>query len=175
MSNLEAANKPVDNIVNRLPAAVFEYTYFTDGRKGFTYVSPYCEVMFGLTSSMMMSGSLSLRSFIHPDERDSFVTDFQSCLERAATFSWEGRIVTHKKELWINALATPERMLDRIVWTGVLTDITARKQAEQITKEVEKRAADAELQYGMLLESLPLGVGIHQNGVLVYANTHAEK
>jgi PAS domain S-box-containing protein len=175
MSNLEAANRPVDNIVNRLPAAVFEYTYFTDGRKGFTYVSPYCEVMFGLTSSMMMSGSLSLRSFIHPDERDSFVTDFQSCLERAATFSWEGRIVTHKKELWINALATPERMLDRIVWTGVLTDITARKQAEQITKEVEKRAADAELQYGMLLESLPLGVGIHQNGVLVYANTHAAK
>lgn len=175
MNSLDTSNKPVDNIVNRLPAAVFEYTYFNDGRKGFTYVSPYCEVMFGLTSSMMMSGMLSLRSFIHPSDRDSFVEDFQNCLEAAATFSWEGRIVTGQKELWINALATPERMLDRIVWTGVLSDITARKQAEHITKEVEKRAAAAELQYGMLLESLPLGVGIHQNGVLVYANSHAAK
>ncbi|MFM8912868.1 MAG: PAS domain S-box protein [Flammeovirgaceae bacterium] len=175
MSNLNTAEKPVDNIVNRLPAAVFEYTYFADGRKGFTYISPYSQTLFGLTSEVMMNGTLSLRSFIHPDDRDSFVNDFQNCLESASTFLWEGRVVTKEKEVWISALATPFKMLDRVVWTGVLSDITARKQAEQNANDVEQRAQAAELKYGLLLESLPLGVGIHQNGVLVYANSQAAK
>lgn len=139
MKKTEGTHPLSDSIVNRLPAAVFEYTYFLDGRKGFTYISPYCEVLFGLTSEMMMNGTLSLRPFIHPDDRDSFVNDFQQCIMEASTFQWEGRIVTPQKGLWINALATPAKMNDRIVWTGILSDISTRKQAETKTAEVNER------------------------------------
>jgi PAS domain S-box-containing protein len=139
MKSTPVAAQPIDSIVNRLPAAVFEYTYVTDGTKGFTYISPYCEVLFDLTSNMMMNGTLSLRSFIHPEDRESFVNNFQSCIESASTFNWEGRIVTSKRQLWISALATPAKMKDQIVWTGILSDISSRKSAEKSSQEIEQR------------------------------------
>ncbi|MFM7850525.1 MAG: PAS domain-containing protein, partial [Flammeovirgaceae bacterium] len=132
-------SESVNSIVNRLPAAVFEYSYFNSGRKGFTYISPYSQTLFGLSGEAMMDGTLSLRSFIHPSDRESFINHFQACLKNSSIFSWEGRVVTTKKEVWINAFATPIKTSDRVVWTGILSDISARKQAEKNTREITQR------------------------------------
>jgi PAS domain S-box-containing protein len=139
MESPSLLSESVNSIVNRLPAAVFEYSYFDSGRKGFTYISPYSQTLFGLSGEAMMDGTLSLRSFIHPSDRESFINHFQACLKNSSIFSWEGRVVTTKKEVWINALATPIKMSDRVVWTGILSDISARKQAEKNTREITQR------------------------------------
>ena len=156
-------NRAADTILEKLPAAVFEYTYFPTGRKDFTYISAHCEVLFGFTSESLLEGSLPLLSFIHPDEQVSFIPKYESWLKNAENFNWEGRVVQSSgKIIWVSAIANASKMADgRVVWTGIFTDASAGKEAEN--------------RYQRLLETIPLGVGIIQNGVFVYVNENAAK
>jgi PAS domain S-box-containing protein len=128
-------------ILEKLPVAVFEYTYFPDGRKDFTYISPHCEVLFGLTSETMLEGSLSLFSFIHPEERPAFIIKYEQWINNAENFEWEGRVLQATGNvIWVNARANASRLTDgNVVWRGVFTDVSARKQAEQNMAEANQR------------------------------------
>ncbi len=128
-------------ILEKLPVAVFEYTYSPDGRKDFTYISPYCEVLFGLTSKTMLEGSLSLFSFIHPEERPSFAIKYNQWISNAENFDWEGRVLqANGNVIWVNARANASKLENgNVVWRGVLTDVSARKKAEQNMAETNKR------------------------------------
>ena len=104
-------NRAADTILEKLPAAVFEYTYFPTGRKDFTYISAHCEVLFGFTSESLLEGSLPLLSFIHPDEQVSFIPKYESWLKNAENFNWEGRVVQSSgKIIWVSAIANASKM-----------------------------------------------------------------
>lgn len=139
----ELINKlPVtQSILEKLPAAVFEYTLFPSGRRDFTYISPYCEVLFGISSGILMEGTLPLLSFVHPEEWPQFIKQFNGWIKNAESFTWEGRVIhSSGKIIWIHAISTADKTEDgRIVWTGIFSDITARKEAEQSTREIKQR------------------------------------
>ncbi len=138
---MSSETSPIYPILEKLPVAVFEYTYFQDGRMDFTYISPYCEVLFGLTSETMLEGSLSLFSFIHPEERPAFVMKYEQWVSNAENFEWEGRVLQATgKVIWVNARANATKMPSgNVVWRGVFTDVSARKQAEQNMAEANQR------------------------------------
>jgi PAS domain S-box-containing protein len=135
------SNHGIYPMLAKLPVAVFEYTCFTDGRKDFTYISPYCEALFGLSSETMLHGSLSMFSFIHPEERQAFISLYEQWIKNGEDFEWDGRIVQQTGDtIWVNALAKASRQQDgSMVWTGVFTDISARKKAEQNNFEATQR------------------------------------
>ncbi|MFN6089883.1 MAG: PAS domain S-box protein [Cyclobacteriaceae bacterium] len=140
MSSISSGNV-IYPILEKLPVAVFEYTYFSDGRKDFTYISPYCEILFGLTSETMLEGSLSLFSFIHPEERPSFTVKYEQWIRNAENFEWEGRVLqSNGKVIWVNARANASKLENgNVVWRGVFTDVSARRQAEQNIAEANQR------------------------------------
>jgi PAS domain S-box-containing protein len=140
MSSISSGNA-IYPILEKLPVAVFEYTYFAEGRNDFTYISPYCEVIFGLTSETMLEGSLSLFSFIHPEERPSFLLKYEKWISNAENIEWEGRVLQATGNIiWVNAKANASKLDNgSIVWRGVFTDVSARKQAEQNMAEANQR------------------------------------
>ncbi|MCE2894512.1 MAG: PAS domain S-box protein [Flammeovirgaceae bacterium] len=140
MSSISSGNA-IYPILEKLPVAVFEYTYFAEGRNDFTYISPYCEVLFGLTSETMLEGSLSLFSFIHPEERPSFLLKYEKWISNAENIEWEGRVLQATGNIiWVNAKANASKLDNgSIVWRGVFTDVSARKQAEQNMAEANQR------------------------------------
>lgn len=168
MSNSEGESQSVQSIVDKLPAVVFEYTLFPDGKRDFTYLSPRCDEILGLNRETLLAGTFPMRSFIHPDDREEFTRVADDSIGTLTNLKWEGRILlAENRSIWIEALGYPERQNDgRVVWRGILNDISARKNLETLQR-------DSETRYHDLLESLPLGVGFHQNGLLVYANRHA--
>ncbi|MCE2994283.1 MAG: PAS domain S-box protein [Cyclobacteriaceae bacterium] len=128
-------------IIGKLQAAVFEYTLFPNGNRDFTYFSPYCETIFETDSKVLLSGIHPIESFVHEEDRPSFLKDFHQWLTHAQAFQWEGRIVTPTgKCKWVEAIGSPTRMDDgRIVWVGLFTDQTHQKEMERINRENKQR------------------------------------
>lgn len=156
------------HIVDKLPAVVFEYSVFPDGSRDFTYVSPRCFEILGLSQEIILSGVFPVRSFIHPDDWGSFKNSSEKSIVTMEEWKWEGRMLHDDKITWVEANGVPTRMPDRLVWSGLVTDITKRKELEQKQRETEKS-------YRQLLSQVPIGIGIHKAGKLLYVNDYALK
>ena len=156
------------HIIDNLPVVIFEYTIFPDGSRDFTYLSPGCEAILGVSRELLLSGSRSLQSFIHHDDWEHFNKLFEESVALEKSFKWEGRIFRSRESIkWIEVTGLPMRLdTGSIGWSGVISDIGARKELERKQKESDAR-------YRTLVESLPLGMGIHQKGKLVYVNEYA--
>jgi PAS domain S-box-containing protein len=158
----------MQQIIDNLPVVIFEYTVFPDGSRDFTYLSPGCETILGVNREILLQGLLPFKSFIFRDDWISFSEAFEQAITQVSSFKWEGRVLTPKAESkWIEVIGVPVIMEGgKIGWSGVISDIRQRKELEQKQKE-------SDLRYRNLVESIPLGMGIHQNGKLVFVNEYA--
>jgi PAS domain S-box-containing protein len=157
----------VQQLLDLIPAVIFEYTAFADGSRKFTYISPYCRELLGRTSEEVMGQQFRLKDLIHPDDWGDFKLVKDTQAQALSDMRWEGRIVLPDQTTkWVEMVATPTRVHQSLIWRGLMNDISLRKQLEQ-------QQQDAETRYRDLLESMPLGVGIHRMGQLVYANRYA--
>jgi len=154
----------LQKVIDHLPVVVFEYTFFPDGFRGFTYISPRCEELLGLDPEVIIDGQLSFDNYIHPDDRHTFHHSVMQSVNSLQEWSWRGRCRGKDGYLWIETKSNPTRTLDgRIVYHGVFSDI-----GERMRLEVEHRLT--EQRYRSLVEQLPLGIAIHSKGKLRYAN-----
>jgi PAS domain S-box-containing protein len=158
----------MQHIIDNLPVVIFEYTVFPDGSRDFTYLSSGCEAILGVSREILLSGAYPLQSFIHHDDWEEFNRLFEESVKEEKSFKWEGRIFVTKRDIkWIEVTCVPVQLEgEKIGWSGVISDVRQRKELEQKQKE-------SDLRYRNLVESLPLGMGIHQKGKLVYANEYA--
>ena len=158
----------MQHIIDNLPVVIFEYTISPDGSRDFTYLSSGCETILGVSRELLLSGTYPLQTFIHHEDWEQFNILFDESVVEVKSFKWEGRIFVTKGDIkWIEVACLPVRLeRGKIGWSGVISDIRQRKELEQKQKE-------SDLRYRNLVESLPLGVGIHQKGKLVYANEYA--
>lgn len=130
-------------LIDALPAVTFEYCFFADGRRDFVYISPRCEMMFGHTPSEILSGVLSMKSFIHEDDwltfREGIIKKSTHPLDKK-DWRWEGRVKTAKGFIWIEAIASSKILPDgAVAWAGIIHDISDRKATEQKRYEMEQR------------------------------------
>jgi PAS domain S-box-containing protein len=157
----------VKQMLDNLPAVVFEYSVFPDGSRDFTYISPRCEEILGVTQEVLMRGILPLKNFIYHEDWNAFYQSTEQSLKDLQEWKWEGRLNARREVIWIEASGKPMRMPDGVVVChGIITDITERKALEHRHRESDKK-------YRELVEHLPLGIGIHSQGKLVYANKHS--
>lgn len=149
-------------IIDHLPVVVFEYTFFGDGRRDFTYLSPRSEELLGVDPRVLLRGTLSMESFIHPDDWPAFQLNLATSTERMAEFRWRGRCKGKRGYIWIDAQGSPVQLEGhRLVYRGIFSDITEQKLLEQ--------------QYTELVNQMPVGVAIHADGVLKFVNPAASR
>lgn len=159
----------LQQIMDQLPAVIFEFTLFPNGVRNFTYVSPRCEEVLGLSREVLLNGVFPVKHFIFPDDWDNFLRSSEKSISTQSEWKWEGRICHGETIKWIEAMGIPAPQKEgRISWSGMITDISQRKASEQ-------RQREAETSYRDLIEQLPLGVGVHKQGRLIYVNNYALK
>jgi PAS domain S-box-containing protein len=155
------------HMLDKLPAVVFEYSVFPDGSREFTYISPRCEEILGVSQEILMRGILPMKNFIYHEDWSRFYESTEDSIARLREWKWEGRLNSRGEVIWIEASGTPTRMPDGVVVChGIISDVTQRKVLEQRHRESDRK-------YRELVEHIPLGIGIHAEGKLVYANRHA--
>lgn len=154
-----------------IPGAMFRMARVKGGAWHFTYFSPGIWPLFGLTPAQACADIRALGQSILPEDRPQHDETIRNALATGRPFEQEYRIRTADGTVkWVHATAMPHpSQAGDVVWTGLLTDVSARKRLETVVK-------DSEARYRTLFETVAQGV-VYQDaaGRITSANPAAQR
>ncbi|MCC6489397.1 MAG: PAS domain S-box protein [Candidatus Hydrogenedentes bacterium] len=116
-----------------IPGVVYRYEDDLEGRRSFTYMSPSCQVVFGLDPSAVMADAGCLISSLHPEDAVRLGAATARSARTLLPFREELRRVENGRIRWFDCMSRPVPQADgRIVWDGIMLEITERKHAEEL-------------------------------------------
>jgi len=115
------------------PGMLFEL-YFDEDGLHFSYISDGSQPLVGIAPDALLESPERFLEILDHEDRDALV----SCLKRSGNpggiVRWEGRALLDRiadESRWLQLIASPRNdAMTRLIWTGVMTDITALKHAE---------------------------------------------
>ena len=148
----------MEEIAATVPGVVYQYYQRSDGNTGFYFVNLKSGVeIFGADDTI--SDFLGwFIAHVHEDDRAGFINSITTATTARKPWNYEGRFVKpSKEEIWFSGSACPVEHETELVFTGILADITERKQNEGRLRTAYEQlsAAEEELreQYDSLAES----------------------
>jgi len=153
----------------RITSTITDYIFtvvFEDGRAVRTVHSPACEVITGYTPGDFEADPYLWLTMVHEDDRAMVIEHVNGVLLGSDSPAIEHRIRRRDGTLrWVSN--TPVIHRDgagaMISYDGVISDITARKLAEEELRE-------SEVKFRTLLEASSAGTCIHDNGIILECN-----
>jgi two-component system cell cycle sensor histidine kinase/response regulator CckA len=123
------------------PAAFYQFRLSPTGAYSFPFISPDFVARYGVEQGEPEETAARFFSRIHPDDLDPIREAISRSAKSLESFEIDFRFrdVTDA-EVWVEARSKPERASDGgVLWNGIVTDITARKNAEAAVRETEER------------------------------------
>jgi len=138
----------------------------TPGIQEMIYVSPAYETIWGRSRESLYETPTSFMEVVHSEDRDRLVDIAKQYHALGKPYKCEYRIIPSEGRLrWISERGFP--VLDEHgslrCMTGVCTDVTERKQAEQALVESENK-------YRAVVQNAGEGIVVAQDGVLRFVN-----
>ncbi|MEG4959537.1 MULTISPECIES: PAS domain S-box protein [unclassified Microcoleus] len=138
----------LQKITASVPGTVYQIDLHPDGSMAFSFVSAGCRELYEIEPEAAQQDFNVIVDMIHPEDRDDFLNSVTLSAENLQPWRWEGRIVTPSGKLkWVQGASQPELQASgEIVYYGLFTDISARKQAElklQLYQQIFLKSNDA--------------------------------
>ena len=128
-----------DRLVSKISIGVYILRSEPGGAFAFEYVSPRVAEMLSMSAESLLTDSKNVFQATHPDDLDSLVQLNKEAIQRRKPFEWEGRFLVEGTVKWLFFKSSPEPQGNGdVLWHGVITDISERKQAEQERLRLEK-------------------------------------
>lgn len=118
---------------NNLPDSyVYQVLQTAEGKRQFLYLSSGVERIHGLAVAAVLQDSSLLYGQIEPEDIQDILAAEQASLDQLTDFAHELRIRSVDGQLhWLYVRSHPSRRADNlVVWDGLASDITERKQTE---------------------------------------------
>jgi len=124
-------------IAAQVPGMVFQFRMTPDGQASFGYASEGMRRIYGVAPEDAQRDARSIFATIHPDDLPRVMQSIAESQAQLTLFDCEYRVLVAGQPLrWVLARSMPERLPDgSTLWHGFSSDITARKQAEQLLWE----------------------------------------
>ncbi len=127
-------------LAENAPAVLFQFRMTPDGSYSLPFISERVQAMAGVPAEDVMRDPSALEAFLYPDDRAVVNRTVMESAARMEPFHLECRGLRKGEVVWVEAHAVPEPQPDgSILWDGILTDITQRRQAEEDLRESEER------------------------------------
>ncbi|MEG4323883.1 PAS domain S-box protein [Microcoleus sp. herbarium5] len=138
----------LQKITASVPGTVYQIDLNPDGSMAFSFVSAGCRELYEIEPEAAQQNFNVIVDMIHSEDRDDFLNSVTLSAENLQPWRWEGRIVTPSGKLkWVQGASQPEfQPSGEIVYYGLFTDISARKQAElklQLYQQIFLKSNDA--------------------------------
>jgi PAS domain S-box-containing protein len=132
----EAEQKRITNLLNKLaeqvPGVIYQYQLFPDGSSKFPYSSQGMWGIYEVTPEQVREDATPVFGRLHPDDLERISFTINKSAETLENYYEEFRVILPEQGLkWRYCNAKPEKMEDgSVLWHGIITDITDRKEAE---------------------------------------------
>lgn len=104
----------------------------------------FCEIV-GLSRADFQAHPGLIMERVHPEDRGACSERNAEALSKVIPFQWEGRLITPGQPQWVRFESLPRHLQDGgTLWTGVLTDITERRKAEDELRKTRDLLGQAE-------------------------------
>jgi len=129
----------LDKLTAAVPGVVYQFKVEPDGSWAFVYVSAAIESLFELRPQDAYQNPDAMTHCIVEEDRASHRASVEQSFKAVTPWSHEHRIQTRSgRQKWVRGQALPELQADgSVIWYGILTDITAAKQAEEKMRQSE--------------------------------------
>ena len=135
MTRLRVEQERLVNIADTVPGLICSFRQTPQGVASMPYASPMIREIYGLEPSDVASDVTPIFSRMHPDDMgqvsESIARSAQEMVPWYAEFRYNH---PQKGWLWLEGRSMPTREADgSLLWHGFITDVTERKQTEQLT------------------------------------------
>lgn len=154
----------MQDIIRHLPAVIFEYAIHSDGKEGFTYVSDQCEDTIGLNSETLKTSASAFYSVVDHQERDFVKSTFANRSITSSPYCIVVRLQVNNEIRNVEFTLSDEKSPDGVILRrGIIRQVPGP----------DSLTYDATDEHETLLQKLPIGVVIHHEGRVLFANAHA--
>jgi PAS domain S-box-containing protein len=153
-ARLRASELRYDQLVRRIPVGVYTFHTCADGSTySFEYTSPQFNYLLGLEAEAVLRDANLAFAAAQPEDRTALVRANRQAITTLTPLRWEGRFTVRGETRWLRIEADPTPLPGGdSLWAGVVSDVTARRQAEQ-----ELLAREHELR--VITDNIPVYIG----------------
>ncbi|MCA0458226.1 MAG: PAS domain S-box protein [Chloroflexi bacterium] len=139
-AQLLESNRRYDDLVANVPGVVYRTRRSPTGDYAFEYVSSLSKSLTGIEPQALFKDATLWMNQIVPEMRASYEEAITQIIANPQIFVWEGEVIVNGKRRWRRFDSSPRFTDDgSIIWDGILTDITERRNAEEGLRESELR------------------------------------
>ena len=151
------------------PGAIVQVRFDAEGRPEYLYLSAKAEAFFGLPPEQVIQEKKRL--VWHPEDRERILAEVRAASSAGEDINIVARIQPSEEEVkWIRLNASSNRSLEgELIYSGLILDITKRKQAEQeyIKSERKIKAMSQAAEDAMVM--------VDREGKILFWNPAAER
>ncbi|MBD2201265.1 PAS domain S-box protein [Calothrix sp. FACHB-1219] len=142
-------------LIANLPAMVYQFQLEPDNSASFVKILSGSQEIYGIKPEVGQQNCKLFTEAVHPCDRQSFLESIAISAQTLQTWRWEGRILSSCGQWkWVQGLSQPEvQSTGKILWDGLLIDITNRKTAFTETPAITF-PAQTEAMFRSLVENL---------------------
>lgn len=145
LAALQESESRLQGIAANVPGVVFRLERARPGDPAlFAFIGEGSESLVGYRASTLLAPDHGLRSLVHPDDKADYHRTQDQAFDSDSDWHWQGRMLTHTGESrWVDIKAMARRLADgRVIWDGVVWDISDNKRNELALAESQARLRD---------------------------------